>query len=374
MTRKGSFFQTFSCFFGLNFLGIGSNGYLHPYVQKKQNAGQLGQVPAYKFVQRHFMKFSVLVFLGVGLVAGMGCVSSRQFKELEARKLQADRELDSLRTLTTSLSARTADQEVALNQCQTIKSGLEADTNRLAAQIRSLRSGYNDALAQNELLEANYKRLQAGRESETSALMRELREAQERLLAKEDSLKVLETTLQEKAKRLSELEAILSKKDEDVRRLRAAVAEALRGFEGSGLTVEERNGKVYVSLSDKLMFATGSDEVDEKGRQALVKLAEVLDRNPTIAITIEGHTDNIPVRPGGRLKDNWDLSVLRATSIIRILQNASKISPTRFTASGRAEFLPVVGNETPEDRARNRRTEIILTPRLDDLFRILESN
>ncbi len=353
---------------------IGSKGYLHYYVQKKQNTGQLGQVPGYKFVQRQNMKFSVLVFLGVGLVAGMGCVSSRQFKELEARKLQADRELDSLRTLTTFLSARTADQEVALNQCQTIKSGLEADTNRLAAQIRSLRSGYNDALAQNELLEANYKKLQAGRESETSALMRELREAQERLLAKEDSLKVLETTLQDKAKRLSELEAILSKKDEDVRRLRAAVAEALRGFEGSGLTVEERNGKVYVSLSDKLMFATGSDEVDEKGRQALMKLAEVLDRNPTIAITIEGHTDNIPVRPGGRLKDNWDLSVLRATSIIRILQNASKISPTRFTASGRAEFLPVVGNDSPEDRARNRRTEIILTPRLDDLFRILESN
>ncbi len=320
------------------------------------------------------MKFSVVIFLGIGLLAGMGCVSSRQFKELEARKLQADRELDSLRTLTASLSARGADQEVALNQCQTTKSELEADTNRLAAQIRSLRASYTDALAQNALLEANYKKLQAGRESETSALMRELREAQERLLAKEDSLKVLETSLQDKARRLAELEVILSKKDEDVRKLRAAVAEALRGFEGSGLTVEERNGKVYVSLSDKLMFATGSDEVDERGRQALVKLAEVLDRNPTIAITIEGHTDNIPVRPGGRLKDNWDLSVLRATSIIRILKGASNISPTRFTASGRGEFLPIVSNENPDDRARNRRTEIILTPRLDDLFRILESN
>lgn len=314
------------------------------------------------------------MFLVIWVVTGAGCVSSRQFKELEARKQQADRELDSLRTLTAFLSARTADHEVALNQCQTLKTGLEGDTNRLAAQIRGLRAGYTDALAQNELLEANYKRLQAGRESETSSLMRELREAQERLLAKEDSLKILEMTLMDKAKRLAELEGILSKKEEDVRRLRAAVAEALRGFEGSGLTVEERNGKVYVSLSDKLMFAIGSDEVDEKGRQALVKLAEVLDRNPTIAITIEGHTDNIPVRPGGRLKDNWDLSVLRATSIIRILQGASKISPTRFTASGRAEFLPIVSNENPDDRARNRRTEIILTPRLDDLFRILESN
>lgn len=320
------------------------------------------------------MKNSLYLFLGVSLLAGMGCVSSRQYKELEARKQQADRELDSLRTVSASLSARAADLDVTLGQCQTLRAGLEADTNRLATQVRSLRAGYNDALAQNELLEANYKRLQAGRESETSMLMRELREAQERLMAKEDSLKVLEESLQDKAMRLAELESILSKKEEDVRRLRAAVAEALRGFEGSGLTVEERNGKVYVSLSDKLMFATGSDEVDVKGRQALLKLAEVLDRNPTIAITIEGHTDNIPVRPGGRLKDNWDLSVLRATSIIRILQSASNINPTRFTASGRAEFLPVVGNETPEDRARNRRTEIILTPRLDDLFRILESN
>lgn len=317
---------------------------------------------------------SRLIGIGGICLLMLGCVSAKQYNELEARKKQADMELDSLRTLTTSLTAQHADLETRLGLLEDRHARLSEDTARLGSSLREVRSRYNDALAQNTLLEENYKRLQAGRESETSAMMRELRAAQERLLQKEDSLEMLAKSLHDKMVRLEELERILAKQEEDVRRLRAAVAEALRGFEGSGLTVEERNGKVYVSLSDKLMFATGSDAVDERGRQALTELAKVLEANPSIAITIEGHTDNVPVRPGGRLKDNWDLSVMRATSIIRILQQAGDIEPSRFTASGRGEYVPVAENDTPENKAMNRRTEIILTPKLDDLFRILESN
>ena len=154
--------------------------------------------------------------------------------------------------------------------------------------------------------------------------------------------------------------------------LRDIVSKALYGFEGQGLTVNIKNGKVYVSLEEQLLFKSGSTEVDSRGVDALKRLARVLEQNPEINIMIEGHTDDVPIRRGGTIKDNWDLSVLRATSIVRILLDGARIDPTRLTTSGRGEYLPVDPASSPEARRKNRRTEIILSPKLDELFKILE--
>jgi chemotaxis protein MotB len=155
--------------------------------------------------------------------------------------------------------------------------------------------------------------------------------------------------------------------------LKQKVSAALMGFEGQGLTVTKKNGKIYVSLEEQLLFGSGSTTVDAKGVSALKKLAAVLEQNPDINITVEGHTDDVPVVPGSQLVDNWDLSVRRATSIIRILTENSSINPKRLTASGRGEYMPVNTAKSAEARQKNRRTEIILTPNLDDLFEILEN-
>jgi chemotaxis protein MotB len=182
----------------------------------------------------------------------------------------------------------------------------------------------------------------------------------------------LQAELEARNARLMEMEEMLYQKDKVMEELRDKVAEALLGFEGQGLTVTRRDGKVYVSLEEQLLFKTGSTVVDPNGVRALQQLAVVLANNPEINIMIEGHTDDVPFRKGSSIKDNWDLSVMRATSIVRILLDASSIAPTRITVAGRGEFLPVDPAGTPEARRKNRRTEIILSPDLSELYRILE--
>jgi len=146
------------------------------------------------------------------------------------------------------------------------------------------------------------------------------------------------------------------------------------GFEGKGLTVHMKDGKVYVSLEEKLIFASGKWDVSNEGVAALKDLAKVLEKNPDISILIEGHTDNVPLSSQNQVKDNWDLSTMRATSIVKILLANGKIDPKRLVASGRGEYLPVVPNNSPANKAKNRRTEIILSPKLDELMQIIGSN
>lgn len=151
--------------------------------------------------------------------------------------------------------------------------------------------------------------------------------------------------------------------------LKKKMAEALGGFSANELTVSQKNGKVYVSLSESLLFPSGSAVVNEKGKEALSKLAAVLVLNPDIAINIEGHTDSIPIRL--KYEDNWALSTARATSIVRILVNDYKVDPRNVVASGHSMYDPVATNSTPEGRAQNRRTEIILSPKLDELYNLI---
>ena len=175
-------------------------------------------------------------------------------------------------------------------------------------------------------------------------------------------------------KSLEELQNILNQKDAEVRALKDKVAAALKNFEGSGLKVEMRNGKVYVSMDEKLLFASGKWEVQGEGKAALKELAAILETENSINVLIEGHTDNVPFNGNGQVKDNWDLSVMRATAVVKLLLASGNIDPQRISASGRGEFFPIDTDNTPAARAKNRRTEIILTPKLDELFQIIDNN
>jgi chemotaxis protein MotB len=232
--------------------------------------------------------------------------------------------------------------------------------------------------AQEDLIKGNVK--------ETQKLLTELQTAQANLQKKEDLLHQLEQNLDTKKAsldeltfeldkrnaRLAELEKILDAQKKIVQDLKSKVSEALLGFENNGLTVTMKNGKVYVSLDEKLLFRSASWDIDVNGKNALKKLAGVLEKNPGIQVMIEGHTDNVPYNPGkSQLKDNWDLSVKRATTVIRVLLEGSGIDPKRLTASGRSQYLPVDERNTADARQRNRRTEIILTPDLTELYNLI---
>jgi chemotaxis protein MotB len=180
----------------------------------------------------------------------------------------------------------------------------------------------------------------------------------------------LQQNLQAQQKRLQDLQNLLDQQRKATDELKNKMINALVGFNSSDLTVTQKNGKVYVSLSEKFLFPSGSAVVNDSGKIALGKLADVLIANPDIAVNIEGHTDSIPIR--GKFPDNWALSTARATSVVRILVNDYKVDPTRVIASGHAWFDPVDTNATPEGRARNRRTEIILSPKLDEIYKLLE--
>ncbi len=280
------------------------------------------------------------------------------------------------------------------------KRELEAKVEKLDAETRELSGRLKQVTDERDRLKADYNKMQSkvselqnaqedlirGNVSETKRLLAELQAAQENLQKKEDLLRQLEQNLdikkasldelshelEKRNARMAELEQILNAQKKIVQDLKAKVSEALLGFENMGLTVSVRDGKVYVSLDEKLLFKSASWEIDANGRNALRNLAAVLERNPDIQITIEGHTDNVPYNPsGGQLKDNWDLSVKRATTVVRVLLEGTKIDPKRLTAAGRSQYLPVDSRNTADARQKNRRTEIILTPDLSALYNIL---
>ena len=237
-------------------------------------------------------------------------------------------------------------------------------------------------------LKSTQDKLLEGTTKETKELLREIQNSQEQLQTKEDKLRELEESLnterknlsqlrdqlESKQNRLVELERILSQKDSLVQALKDKVNNALLGFKGQGLDVHIKNGKVYVSLDEKLLFQSGSTEIDQTGKEALKKLAKVLERNKDINIMVEGHTDDVPYISDEAIKDNWDLSVKRATAVVRILMNNSSIAGDRIIAAGRSKYLPLEPNNSKEARRKNRRTEIILTPKLDELLDILNAN
>jgi chemotaxis protein MotB len=239
--------------------------------------------------------------------------------------------------------------------------------NSLADQTskhKYLTDQYNNLSNQYNNLQDKYNNLISQSLSQTDKLNAALN-------AKSEELDAKEKLLSERERTLYEMKQIIARQDSITKSLNNILRNALLGFNSDELSVEIINGKVYVSMSDKLLFKSGSSAVEEKGKDALKLLAGVLDKNSDIDILVEGHTDNVPIQTSV-YKDNWDLSVARATSIVRILTSDYKIAPTRMTASGKGEYFPKADNETAEGRAKNRRTEIILSPKLDELMKLLK--
>jgi chemotaxis protein MotB len=243
-------------------------------------------------------------------------------------------------------------------------SGLNNDLSDLTGKHKILTEQYNTLTAKHNDLQDIYKNLVDENLSQTDKLNKALTAKSEELYAKEK-------LLTERERSLDEAKKIIARQDSITNRLNTILRNALLGFNSDELSVEIKNGKVYVSMSDKLLFKSGSSAVEEKGNEALKLLGGVLEKNPDIDILVEGHTDNVPIKTSV-YKDNWDLSVARATSIVRILANDYKITPTRMIASGRGEFFPKGPNETAEGRAINRRTEIILSPKMEEIMQLLK--
>lgn len=211
--------------------------------------------------------------------------------------------------------------------------------------------------------------------AEKDKLLKQLAEKEKDLLAKAADLDKLARELNERDAKVRELENLIARKDSAVQALKQKMLDALKGFNSSELTVYEKDGKVYVALSDKLLFATGSYAVEPKGKDALKKIAEVLNKQIDISITVEGHTDNKPYvgNTSGPINSNWDLSVMRASSVTKILTTENKVEAKRVTPAGRGEFFPVETNDTPEGRSKNRRIDIVLTPDMKGIFDMLNS-
>ena len=234
-----------------------------------------------------------------------------------------------------------------------------------------MQSNYDNLKSSYDALEENSSAAIAENSRQNRELLAQLEEKERALAAEQARLEKLEKDLAARSKRVNELEGLIAAKDAKMNALKNAVSNALTNFEGKGLSVEQRDGKVYVSMENKLLFDSGSWAVNSEGRKAVQQLGTVLGQNPDIAVLIEGHTDNVPYGGNGALKDNWDLSTKRATSIVQILEENKQIDPSNLTAAGRGEFLPVASNETTEGKARNRRIEVILTPKLDEVSKLL---
>ncbi len=223
------------------------------------------------------------------------------------------------------------------------------ETKQQATQLANANKELNDLKENYNVLNIKYNNLRQSSGSELTKLNEDL---------------------DKKQLRLRELESILRKQDSVLNVLNKSVKDALLGFNPDELSVEMKNGKVYVSMSDKLLFKSGDATVEAKGKEALKKLADVLNKNPDVSIAIEGHTDNVPIKTA-LYKDNWDLSAARSTNVIRLLTNEDNMDPHRLTASGKGEFFPVADNSTAEGKAKNRRTEIVLSPKLDELMKLI---
>ncbi len=309
------------------------------------------------------------------------CVTKQKYLELEEqyKKCSDDLTYTTAEKIDFENLSKNLTQEVARLSSEV--EHLKSDTLSMTRKLRQTERDLAKAKRDYDALLKDFAELNMTNNAEVKKLLADLDKISRQLQEREDELNrqyaefnLLNMDLRDKEVRLAELQAILDQKDAEVKALKNKVSQALVGFQDSGLNVYEKNGKVYVSMEERLLFASGSWEIGKEGEKAIKELAAILEQDAEINILIEGHTDNVPYRGSGQVKDNWDLSVLRATSVVRSLLKNGTIDPKRISASGRGEYLPIESNETAQGKAKNRRTEIILTPKLDELFKIIESH
>lgn len=302
------------------------------------------------------------IFSGLMLTS---CVSSKVYKDLESRHAHLQQENSELSEDLHTLQGKNEQTLRDLAALQAEKEKLQQEYDATKQRLAKLQSSY-------DALEANSSSALAENSKRNRELLAELENKEQALATEKARLEKLEKDLAARSKRVDELEGVIAAKDAKMNALKNSLSRALTNFEGKGLTVEQRDGKVYVSMENKLLFSSGSWSVGTEGKKAVAQLASVLADNPDIAVLIEGHTDNVPYGGNGQLTDNWDLSTKRATAIVQLLRLNADIDPQNLTAAGRGEYAPIAGNDTADGRAKNRRIEVILTPKLDEINKLLQ--
>jgi chemotaxis protein MotB len=298
----------------------------------------------------------------------------KKYKDVVEKAKVCEEELIAYKEKAIHFENKSNDLETSYHLIKEEVEKIKKDTVAISEKIRSLTIQYQKMVDQNQQLE---KRLEADRaivaksagkmQADMDAKNLELHRKQEVLTELEDELKQKQLLLAEREKRVNELEEMMQRKDEAVRLLKNKVSDALLGYKNRGLTVQERNGKIYVSLDAKLLFKTGSTLVEPEGRKAILDLTKVLENEKELEIIVEGHTDSDKMSSSIHPKNNWELSVLRATSVVDIMTSNMQVNPTILMAAGRSEFHPIDLN----DKAKNRRIEIIISPNLNPLFELI---
>lgn len=314
------------------------------------------------------------IFFSALIIIVGACVPAKKYNELVEREKQCNEELESYKSRALTGEGKAAEFEAKYNTLSKEVDALKHDTTRLGNEYRELQAQYDKIVSRVETLETSFDKYRLSGERKTALLQAdldakslELQRKQDELTSLENELKVKQQLLADRERRVNELEEMIARQEQATKILKQKVANALKGFENRGLTVNEKNGKIYVSLEAKLLFASGSTKVEDEGKKALVELSKVLENEKDLEIIVEGHTDTDKLASASHPKNNWELSVLRATSVIDILLSNSKMNPKQLMAGGRSEFLPV----DPNDKSKNRRIEIIISPNLNELFELI---
>lgn len=328
------------------------------------------EIPIFRKIYSTTTMNRTLLAVFVLVVLSSCVVTRKKYDDLLAQKVSMEADLLDKNTRLDKANADLKDLDDKLKK-------LKEDTTNLGIDVRNTSQKLASLEKEHEQLNTYYKNLMTS----SGKLNRDIAQQQEQLANIQDNLTrtrrmndSLSNSLAEREKKVQELETVLANKDKAVQDLKNKISSALLNFKENDITVQVKNGKVYVSLAEQLLFGSGSIAVDAKGVTALQQLAKAIKDQKDINILVEGHTDNVPISKKSQyMEDNWDLSVMRATSITKILTKAG-LSPQQITASGRGEFVPLAANDSPQNKQKNRRTEIIITPDLDELFKILESN
>lgn len=311
--------------------------------------------------------FSLLI---IGL--STACVSKKVYNDLENKYADLKKEVR-------KTSDENEDLLKAKNKLESDQANLQKEFDQLKAERDKLQTDYAAANNNFKTLQSSYNALEKNSDESLQSNLNKNRELLAKLEAKEKALAAeqvrlnkLKADFEERSKRVAELEAMMSAKESAMKKLKETLSKALNGFEGKGLTVHQKDGKVYVSMENKLLFNSGSYAVSPEGKKAVVEVGKVLAENPAISVLIEGHTDNDKFTGTvGGVENNWDLSTKRATAIVTIFSENKSINKQNLTAAGRGEFAPLMSNDLPEGKAKNRRIEIILTPKLDEISKML---
>jgi len=316
----------------------------------------------------------ISIFLILSFCSIYACVPAKKYNELYQREKLCTQEIENLKNRAILSEGLTEEWVTKYDVLEKKQQTLIQDTAQLGEDLRFLQTQYNKVVSRVESVEESFDKYRLTGEKQTSILQSDIEAKSIELQRKQDALNIVEQELQKKQQlladretRVNELEELLSRQEHDIQTLKQKVTNALKGFQNKGLTIHEKNGKIYVSLEAQLLFESGSIQVEEKGKKTLIALSKVLENEKNIEIIVEGHTDTDKLARSTHPRNNWELSVLRATSVIDILLQQSTINPQQLMAAGRSEFLPI----DAQNKHKNRRIEIIIAPNLDELMQIV---